>query len=134
MKIGFICVGNSCRSQMAEGWAKEIFSKNIEVYSAGTKPSDQINPHAVTVMKEAGIDLSGQYPKLLEEIPDLDVLVTMGCNVLCPYKKSKHRVDWEITDPVGRDLEFFRETRDLIHDLVVSLNQELQEFANDEKI
>jgi arsenate reductase len=92
IKVGFICVGNSCRSQMAEGFAKHYGKDVIKAFSAGTHPAPEINPNAVAVMKEKGIDLSGQYPKLLKDIPaELDILITMGCNVECPFVPRKIR-------------------------------------------
>ncbi|MFW6007115.1 MAG: arsenate reductase ArsC, partial [Halanaerobiales bacterium] len=77
-KVGFICVGNSCRSQMAEGFAKELGDEILEVYSAGTDPAPEVKPNAVKAMEEKGIDIGDQYPKLLEDIPEeLDILITM---------------------------------------------------------
>ena len=123
IKIAFICIGNSCRSQIAEGFAKylgnELLGKIIEVYSAGTYPAYGVNPAAVAVMKEKGIDINSQYPKTIDEIPsDLDIVITMGCNVECPYLPSPYREDWGIEDPVGMAMEFFREVRDVIESKV----------------
>jgi arsenate reductase len=127
-KVAFVCVGNSCRSQMAEGFAKESASDIFEVYSAGTDPSDQVKPNAVKVMKEVGIDISDQYPKLLEEIPnELDILITMGCGVKCPYIPCKMREDWGLDDPDGQPIEFFRETRDIIENKVKELIKKARE-------
>jgi len=121
-KVAFVCVGNSCRSQMAEGFAKEYASDIFEVYSAGTDPSNEVKPNAVKVMKEVGIDISNQYPKLLKEIPnELDILITMGCGVKCPYIPCKMREDWGLDDPDGQPIEFFRETRDIIENKVKEL-------------
>ena len=103
--IGFVCIGNSCRSQMAEGFARHFGSRIFEVYSAGTHPAYMVYPDAVEVMKEKGIDISMQYPKSLSGIPaGLDVLITMGCGVECPYLPAGHREDWGIADPVGLPL------------------------------
>ncbi len=126
MKIGMICIGNSCRSQMAEGFLKHREDPNVEVYSAGTEPGDQINPNAILVMEELGIDLTGQYPKYVEDIPDLDILVTMGCGVQCPSKPAKYRVAWEIDDPVGKDLDVFRQTRDIIQENINNLLYDME--------
>ncbi|AYO31719.1 arsenate reductase ArsC [Biomaibacter acetigenes] len=103
LKVGFICVGNSCRSQMAEGFARKYGKDVIEAFSAGTHPASEIDPNAVAVMKEKGIDLSEQYPKLLKDIPsELDILITMGCNVECTFVPCKIREDWGLDDPVGK--------------------------------
>lgn len=122
LKVGFVCVGNSCRSQMAEGFAKHYGNDLLEVYSAGTEPAERVNPNAVKVMEEAGVDLSDQRPKLLEEIPsELDILITMGCNVECPYVPCKLREDWGLDDPDGKPIEEFRKTRDIIEGKVKDL-------------
>lgn len=121
-KVAFICVGNSCRSQMAEGFAKHYGSDVFDAYSAGTEPAGEINPNAVLVMKEAGVDISSQYPKLLKDIPSKpDIVITMGCNVQCPFIPSKHREDWGLDDPVGKPVEEFRKTRDMIMGHVIKL-------------
>lgn len=122
MKIAFICVGNSCRSQMAEGFMKTHAPKNWGIYSAGTRPAADVNPTAVEAMLEKDIDISMQRPKLLDEIPSpMDILITMGCNVECPYFPAKFREDWGLTDPVGLPLELFREIRDEIEKKVLEL-------------
>jgi arsenate reductase len=127
-KIAFICVHNSCRSQMAEGWANELASDIFEVYSAGTEDYPQVKPLAVEVMTEAGVDTSKQYPKLLEDIPaELDIVVTMGCNVECPFLPSKHREDWGLDDPSGGPIEGFRETRDIIKEKVLDIKKRVQD-------
>ncbi len=127
-KVAFVCVGNSCRSQMAEGFAKEYASDIFEVYSAGTDPSDKVKPNAIKVMKEVGIDISDQYPKLLKEIPnELDILITMGCGVKCPYIPCEMREDWGLDDPDGQPIEFFRETRDIIENKVKELIKKARE-------
>jgi arsenate reductase len=121
-KVAFVCVGNSCRSQMAEGFAKEYAGDILDVYSAGTDPSPEVKPNAVKAMKEKGIDISDQYPKLLEEIPsELDILITMGCGVECPYIPCKFREDWGLDDPAGHPIEVFRETREIIDEKVKNL-------------
>jgi arsenate reductase (thioredoxin) len=115
LKVAFVCTGNSCRSQMAEGWAKQLGSDVLEVYSAGTHPSEGVNRNAIVVMKEAGVDISSQYPKILDEIPfEMDILIKMGCGVVCPFVPNKYEEDWGLEDPVGKPIEEFRETRDII--------------------
>ena len=114
-KVAFICVHNSCRSQMAEAWAKELGKDIFEVYSAGTEKYHEVKPGAIKVMEEAGIDMSEHYPKLLTDIPsELDIVITMGCNVVCPFLPSKHSEDWGLEDPSGGPIEGFRDTRDKI--------------------
>ncbi len=121
-KVAFVCIGNSCRSQIAEGFAKKYGSDVLEVYSAGTDPADQVKPNAVEAMKELEIDISDQYPKLLEDIPaELDILITMGCGVECPFVPCKMREDWGLDDPVGKPMEVFRETREIIEAKVKEL-------------
>ncbi|ACL70216.1 arsenate reductase ArsC [Halothermothrix orenii] len=126
-KVAFVCVGNSCRSQMAEGFAKHLASDLLEVYSAGTRPAPRVNPNAVEVMSEVGIDISNQHPKLLEDIPsELDVLITMGCNVQCPFIPCKFREDWGLDDPDGNPIEEFRKTRDIIKEKVEKLIEKVK--------
>ena len=121
-KIAFVCVGNSCRSQMAEGFAKEYASDLFEVYSAGTKPASEVKPNAVKAMEEIGIDISDQYPKTTEEISsEMDLLITMGCNVDCPYIPCSYRKDWGLDDPAGKPIEEFRKTREIIKDKIEEL-------------
>ncbi|MEA4895503.1 MAG: arsenate reductase ArsC [Oscillospiraceae bacterium] len=100
-KVAFICVHNSCRSQIAEALGKRFAADVFESYSAGTELKDRINPDAIRLMKQLyGIDMEqSQRPKLLEEIPSVDVVVTMGCNVECPYLPCKRREDWGLSDP-----------------------------------
>lgn len=121
-KVAFICVHNSCRSQMAEGWAKKLGSDVLEVYSAGTEKYPEVKLLAVQVMEEAGVDMSGHTPKLLTDIPEeVDILITMGCNVVCPFISNSHSEDWGLDDPSGGPIEDYRETRDLIKDKVEDL-------------
>jgi len=112
----FVCVQNSCRSQMAEGLARVLGKDIVEPYSAGSKPASIINPKAVKVMQEKNIDISRQKPKGFEELPfeKFDYVVTLGCGEQCPFVEAKHRVDWIIKDPKGRDMAFFRKVRDEI--------------------
>lgn len=126
-KVAFVCVHNSCRSQMAEGWAKKLGSDVLEVYSAGTEEYPEVKSGAVQVMEETGIDMSEHHPKLLTDIPEeIDILVTMGCNVVCPYVPCKHSEDWGLEDPSGGPIEGFRETRDIINKKVEELIQRVK--------
>ena len=121
-KVAFVCVHNSCRSQMAEGWMEKYGSDIFDVYSAGTENYPKVKPGAVEVMEEKGIDMSHHKPKLLSDIPPkLDLLITMGCNVECPYIPNKFREDWGLDDPSGGPLDDFRKTRDLIEKKVLEL-------------
>lgn len=121
-KVAFVCVHNSCRSQMAEGFARTLGNDIFEVYSAGTEDYPAVKPLAVEVMEEAGVDMSSQYPKLLSDIPEeLDLLITMGCNVSCPYVPTKHSEDWGLDDPSGGKIEDFRVTRELVKEKVLKL-------------
>lgn len=120
--VGFVCVHNSCRSQMAEAWAKHLGSDVIRAYSAGTENYPQVKPLAVQVMEEAGVSMEGFEPKLLSDIPaKLDILITMGCNVTCPFVPCKHREDWGIEDPSGRPIKDFQTARDVIKGKVQEL-------------
>ena len=109
-KVAFICVHNSCRSQIAEALGKYLASNTFESYSAGTETVPQINQDAVRLMKQLyGIDMEQtQYSKLLNQLPPVDIVVTMGCNVACPNLPCKYREDWGLDDPTGKaDKAFF---------------------------
>lgn len=112
VKVAFICVHNSCRSQMAEALGKHIAGDVFESYSAGTETKPRINQDAVRMMKLLyGIDMEKtQYSKLISEIPPVDIVVTMGCNVQCPSLPCKHREDWGLENPSGREYEAFAAT------------------------
>ena len=99
----------------------------MEVYSAGSRPSDKIDPIVIEVMKEKGIDLSSRLPKGLDDLPpvEMDYLVTMGCEETCPAVSAKKVIEWEIPDPKGKSIEIFREVRDLIEDKVKLLVKEI---------
>lgn len=103
-KVAFICVHNSCRSQIAEALCKYFAGNVFECYSAGTDTKPQINGDAVRLVKELyGIDMEKtQYSKLLSDIPPVDIVVTMGCNVECPFLPCRHREDWGLDDPTGK--------------------------------
>lgn len=121
MRIGFVCIANSCRSQMAEGFARTLGGEGIEVFSAGTMPAETVNEGAIQAMREIGIDISKQTPKSIDQLPPLDYLVTMGCGVQCPMHPARQVVEWQIPDPAGGPPELFREVRDLIRGQVLAL-------------
>ena len=119
----FVCIENSCRSQIAEAFAK-IHGKNVlEPYSSGSRPSGIVNPKAIASMKEIGYDMSTHRSKSLSEIPDIeyDYVITMGCGDACPYVRAKHREDWGIPDPKDMDEEGFRKIREKIGEKVKAL-------------
>lgn len=126
-KVGFICVHNSCRSQIAEALGKHLASDVFESYSAGTETKPKINQDAVRLMKELyGIDMEQtQRSKLLEELPELDVVITMGCNVACPYLPSTHREDWGLEDPTGKSDEEFRKVIAVIEEKIKELKEKI---------
>jgi protein-tyrosine-phosphatase len=119
-KIVFICVENARRSQMAEGFAESLGKGKLEIYSAGSRPSSQIDTLVIEVMKEKGVDLLGKRPKGLNELPpiEMDYLITMGCEETCPAVLTKKIIEWEIPDPKGKSIEVFRQARDLIEEKV----------------
>ncbi len=126
-KVAFVCVHNSCRSQMAEAFGQILGLNVFESYSAGTEERDCMNQDAVRIMKEVGIDMElNQRPKLLEEIPNVDIVITMGCNVQCPHLPCSHREDWGLDDPSGKSDEAFRYTRNTIKKKVEELVRRIQ--------
>jgi len=126
-KVAFICVHNSCRSQMAEALGKQFAADVFESYSAGTHTKPQINQDAVRTMKELyGVDMEKtQYSKKLEEIPPVDIVVTMGCNVECPFLPCRYREDWGLDDPTGQSDEVFAATAKLIEQKILDLKQRI---------
>ena len=125
-KVAFICVHNSCRSQIAEALGKHFAGDVLECYSAGTETKPHINKDAVRLIKQLyGIDMEKtQYSKLLSDIPPVDIVVTMGYNVECPYLPCKHREDWGLDDPTGKcDEEFIRIIK-LIEKKVLALKED----------
>lgn len=122
-KVAFICVHNSCRSQIAEALGKKLRGDEFEFYSAGTETKPQINQDAVRLMKQLyGIDMErNQYSKLLSDIPAVDVVITMGCNVQCPYLPCSHREDWGLEDPTGKPDEAFLPVIREIHRRIMGL-------------
>lgn len=128
-KVAFVCVHNSCRSQLAEALGRSLATDTFESYSAGTHVKSAINPDAVRVLREeCGIDMAlTQSPKLLEALPPVDIVVTMGCNVQCPWLPCQHREDWGLADPTGQGDEAFRQTIQQIRQKVLDLRQRLQQ-------
>ncbi len=127
-KVAFICVHNSCRSQIAEALGKHLASDVFESYSAGTVVKDKINQDAVRLMKQLyGIDMEQtQHSKLLADIPAVDILITMGCNVECPNLPCSHREDWGLDDPTGENDEVFIETIHTIEEKILDLKVRLR--------
>jgi len=125
-RVLFVCVENACRSQIAEGFFNALAGGKASAKSAGNKPTKEVNPLAVQVMKEAGIDISKQRPKMITEemILEADKVVLMGCGRdACPIV-PKEVVDWQIEDPVGKGIEKFREVRDIIKRRVKEILEE----------
>ena len=127
-KAAFVCVHNSCRSQIAEALGKYLSSNIFESYSAGTETKPQINQDAVRLMKEMyHIDMEKtQYSKLLSEIPQVDIVITMGCNVNCPTIPSKYREDWGLNDPTGKSDDEFSKTIHSIHAKILELTERIK--------
>ena len=130
-KVAFVCVHNSCRSQMAEAIAKILAADVFEAYSAGTETKPEINSDAISIIKELyAVDMTGtQHVKLLEALPRIDILVTMGCNVTCPYLPCQHREDWGLEDPSGKDKKAFLQTAALIREKVMDLKKRIASGA-----
>lgn len=127
-KAAFVCVHNSCRSQIAEALGRHLASEVFESYSAGTETKPQINQDAVRLLKQThGIDMEaeGQYSKLLSDIPLVDVVITMGCNVQCPFLPCKLREDWGLDDPSGKEDAVFLETIAKIEMKILDLKKRL---------
>ena len=123
-RVLFVCVENSCRSQMAEGFAR---AQGVVAVSAGSKPSGEVDARAVRFMAESGVDLSSHFSKGLDDVPGdvvWDYVVTMGCGDACPYVPARHRADWDLPDPKPLDDAGFRAVRDRIERLVADLARE----------
>lgn len=122
-KVAFICVHNSCRSQIAEAFGKYYADNIFESYSAGTEVKTQINQDAVRLMKKNyEIDMEKtQKPKLLDDIPKVDIIITMGCNVECPFLPCEHREDWGLEDPTGKSDEEFIKVIEIIRNKIIEL-------------
>ncbi len=130
-RVLFVCVGNSARSQMAEGLTKALADFPLEVASAGTNPAAQVDPIAVEVMREIGIDISGHQPKSIapEDMLRYDYVITMGCGAegACPAAFGGTVADWGLPDPTDADLEQYRQIRDTIREHVRELLREVKE-------
>ena len=124
-KVAFICVHNSCRSQIAEALGKHLASHVFDSYSAGTETKAQINQDAVRLMKKIyNIDIEEtQYSKLITELPDIDIKITMGCNVICPFVDSKYEEDWGLDDPTGKNDEEFEK-------IIAQIEMKIKELAD----
>ncbi|HWG23850.1 arsenate reductase ArsC [Actinospica sp.] len=123
----FVCVHNAGRSQMAAGFLNHLGAGRIEVRSAGSTPADRVNPVAIEAMKEVGIDISAEQPKILtpDAVRESDVCVTMGCGDTCPYFPGKRYLDWVLDDPAGQGIAAVRPIRDEIERRVRTLIDEL---------
>jgi arsenate reductase len=123
----FVCVHNAGRSQMAAGWLAHLAEGRIEVRSAGSAPADQVNPVAVEAMREVGIDIADQSPKILtvDAVDASDVCITMGCGDVCPVFPGKRYLDWTLDDPAGQGIAPVRVIRDEIKARVEGLIGEL---------
>lgn len=126
-KVAFICVHNSCRSQIAEALGKKFAADVFESFSAGTEVKPQINRDAVRLVKELyGIDMDKtQYSKLLSELPKIDIVITMGCNVQCPNLPCSYREDWGLDDPSGKDDKAFLNTINAIERNINNLKERI---------
>ncbi|MDD7793534.1 arsenate reductase ArsC [Clostridium sp. 'White wine YQ'] len=126
-KVAFICVHNSCRSQMAEALGKLFAGDVFESYSAGTELKDQINQDAVRIIKDLyGVDMNENHrSKLLTDIPDVDIVVKMGCNVVCPFLPAKLTEDWGLDDPTGKSDEEFIKIATTIKEKVEDLKSRI---------
>ena len=124
-RIAFVCVGNSCRSQMAEAVAKKMSERpNLEFISMGTDPADKVAPEAIQVLKEDGIFWRGK-PKDIQNKEPIDIAVSMGCDVGCPVIPGARRIEWDIADPKGKGIEAYRETLAIIKEKVAELLKEV---------
>lgn len=129
MRVLFVCVENSCRSQIAEAFARAHGGAAVDAYSAGSRPSGAVNERAIASMREVGYDLATHISKSLDEIPAgaYDAVVTMGCGDACPWVPARHREDWAIPDPKEMEPNEFRKVRDEIESKVKTLLRGLRE-------
>ncbi|KAE8155569.1 phosphotyrosine protein phosphatase I superfamily [Aspergillus tamarii] len=132
----FICVHNAGRSQMAAGYLTHLAGDAIEVRSAGSAPADSVNPIVVEAMREEGIDIANQKPKILDAkaVQASDVVITMGCGDACPFFPGKRYLDWQLDDPAGQGIDAVRPIRNDIRCRVEKLIAELQQERNDRKL
>ena len=122
-----MCVENSCRSQIAEGFANYHGKGILEAFSTGSRPSGKVNPTAIKVMQELRIDIHKQKSKGFNELPvkDFDYAITLGCQDICPFVPANKHIEWDIEDPKGKDRTFFRKVRDQIKDKVINFIEEI---------
>jgi arsenate reductase len=131
IKALFICTGNSCRSQMAEGFLNQY--EGIKAYSAGTQPASEVNPLAIEVMQESGIDISSQQPQMIDDFTrqEFDYVITVcdAANESCPafLGKVKNRLHFSFEDPAGKSIEVFRRVRDEIKAMTAGLAENIRE-------
>jgi len=113
MNVLFVCVENSCRSQMAEGFARALGGESVAAFSAGSRPSGEVNARAIAFMREAGVEIGEHESKGLDDLParTWDYIVTMGCGDACPTLPARHRLDWDLPDPKHMDDDGFRDVR-----------------------
>lgn len=136
LKVAFICVHNSCRSQMAEALGKHLATDTFESYSAGTETKPEINQDAVRLMKKHhSIDMEKtQYSKVLSDIPAVDIVITMGCNVECPYLPCRHREDWDLDDPTGKNDQEFIDVMNTIEKNIIDLKRRVYNKTFDDSL
>ncbi|GGO48920.1 arsenate reductase [Streptomyces daqingensis] len=123
----FVCVHNAGRSQMAAAWLKHLAGDRVEVRSAGSAPADTVNPAVVEAMREVGVDIAAETPKILtaDAVQASDVCVTMGCGDACPVFPGKRYLDWTLKDPAGQGVEAVRSIRDEIKTRIEGLISEI---------
>jgi len=123
----FVCIHNAGRSQMAAGYLQQLAGDRVQVLSAGTEPKDQVNPSAIAVMAEEGIDIANNTPKVLttEAVQESDYVITMGCGDTCPFFPGKQYLDWPLQDPAGKGVDAVRPIRDEIRGRVEALIAEI---------
>lgn len=128
VKVAFVCVHNSCRSQISEALGKKLAANIFESYSAGTETKPYINKDAVRMIKQLyDLDMEKtQFSKLISDIPEPDILITMGCNVTCPYVPCKYREDWNLEDPTGKSDDEFIKTVRTIEDKILDLKKRIE--------
>lgn len=128
-RVLFVCVENSCRSQMAEGFARKLGADIVDAHSAGSRPSGIVNPKAIAAMKEAGVDISAHVSNGFDALPEgeWDTVVTMGCGDACPFIPAKTRIDWELPDPAKMPPDELGRVRDEIRDRVEALLEKLRQ-------
>ncbi len=131
-KVLFVCIGNACRSQMAEGFARAKYGDRYEILSAGSRPAGFVAPLSIDVMREKSIDISSHTSKSTKQVPleKYEAVVTMGCgDDACPHLPAKYRMDWQIEDPFGKPVIAFREARDRIEREVDELFSHLEKLS-----